>query len=163
MSPASGKTPAGATPKSPGDNGETALYLKIDHIGIAVRSLDEALRVYSSGLGFEVGHVEEVAEQKTRVAMLPVGESRLELLQALEADSPVAKFIARRGEGLHHICFQVADIAHEISRLKASGVRLIDETPRAGADGCLVAFLHPSGTAGVLIELSQPAADFSPA
>jgi len=137
---------------------ELDLYSKIAHIGIAVRSLDEALRVYTSAFGFAAEHVEEVASQKTRVAMLPVGESRLELLEAMEEDSPVARFIAKRGEGIHHICFQVEDIKQEISRLKAAGVRMIDETPRPGADGCLVAFVHPSSTNGVLVELSQPSA-----
>jgi methylmalonyl-CoA/ethylmalonyl-CoA epimerase len=137
---------------------ELDLYSKIAHIGIAVRSLDEALRVYTSAFGFVVEHVEEVASQKTRVAMLPIGESRLELLEAMEEDSPVARFIAKRGEGIHHICFQVEDVKQEISRLKAAGVRMIDETPRPGADGCLVAFVHPSSTNGVLVELSQPSA-----
>ena len=139
--------------------GELDLYSKIDHIGIAVRSLDDALRVYTSALGFAVEHVEEVTSQKTRVAMLPTGESRLELLEAMEEDSPVARFIAKRGEGIHHICFRVEDIKQEISRLKAAGVRMIDETPRTGSCGCQVAFIHPSSTCGVLVELSQPVAD----
>jgi methylmalonyl-CoA/ethylmalonyl-CoA epimerase len=134
------------------------LYSKIAHIGIAVRSLDDALRVYTSALGFAVERIEEVASQKTRVAMLPIGDSCLELLEAMEEDSPVARFIAKRGEGIHHICFVVADIKQEICKLKASGVRMIDETPRPGADGCLVAFVHPSSTGGVLVELSQPSA-----
>jgi methylmalonyl-CoA/ethylmalonyl-CoA epimerase len=131
------------------------VYLKIDHIGIAVRSLDVALRAYTAGLGFRLGEIEEVPDQKTRIAMLPVGESRLELLEATGDDSPVARFIARRGEGIHHICFLVEDITREIARLKAAGVPMIDEIPRPGADGCLVAFVHPSGTGGVLVELSQ--------
>jgi len=131
---------------------------KIAHIAIAVRSLEEALRIYTSAFGFAVDHVEEVASQKTRVAVLPIGESRLELLEAMEEGSPVARFIAKRGEGLHHICFVVEDIKEEIDRLKAAGVRMIDETPRPGADRCLVAFVHPSSTSGVLVELSQPLA-----
>jgi len=133
------------------------LYSKIEHIGIAVRSLDDALRVYAAGLGFKVEHVEEVADQRIRVALLPIGESRLELLEPMGEDSPVAKFIARRGEGMHHICFQVEDIMLEIGKLKATGVRMIDETPRPGAAGCMVAFVHPCSTCGVLVELSQPA------
>jgi methylmalonyl-CoA/ethylmalonyl-CoA epimerase len=131
------------------------LYLRIDHIGIAVRSLDEALRNYTEGLGFRAAKIEEVPDQKTRVVMLPIGESRLELLQATDPDSPVARFIARRGEGMHHICFLVEDVAEEIAKLKAAGVRMIDDVARPGADGCLVAFVHPSGTGGVLVELSQ--------
>ncbi len=132
------------------------MYLKIDHIGIAVHSLEDAVRVYSSALGFEVAHIEEVSGQKTRVAMLPVGDCRLELLEATDPESPVAKFIAKRGEGMHHICFQVQDIRQEIERLKAAGVRMIDECPRPGAGGCQVAFVHPGSACGVLVELSQP-------
>ena len=131
------------------------MYRKIDHVGIAVRSIEEALRVYGS-LGFQVDHIEEVGEQKTRVAMLPIGESRLELLESTEPDSPIARFISKRGEGLHHITFQVDDISEELIRLRAAGIRLIDEIPRTGADQCLVAFIHPSSTGGVLVELSQP-------
>jgi methylmalonyl-CoA/ethylmalonyl-CoA epimerase len=131
------------------------LYRKIDHVGIAVRSIEEALRVYAV-LGFQVDHIEEVGEQKTRVAMLPIGESRLELLESTEPDSPIARFISKRGEGLHHITFRVDDIFEELSRLRAAGIRLIDEVPRTGADRCLVAFIHPSSTGGVLVELSQP-------
>ncbi len=132
------------------------MYSRIDHIGIAVRSLNESLRVYGEAMGLKVERIEEVPDQRTRVAMLPVGESRLELLEATGEDSPVAKFLCKRGEGMHHICFRVEDIRQEISRLRAAGVRMIDETPRKGAGGCLVAFVHPSGTGGVLVELSQP-------
>ena len=104
------------------------MYRKIDHVGIAVRSIEEALRVYS-GLGFQVDHIEEVGEQKTRVAMLPIGESRLELLESTEPDSPIARFISKRGEGLHHITFQVDDISEELIRLRAAG----DSTDRRGS------------------------------
>jgi methylmalonyl-CoA/ethylmalonyl-CoA epimerase len=131
------------------------MFRKIDHIGIAVKSLDAALAVYRT-LGFEPGEVEEVADQKTRVAMLPVGESRLELLEPTEPDSPIGKFLARRGEGMHHVCLQVADVAAEVARLRSAGVRMIDEAPRPGAGGCLVAFVHPTSAGGVLVELSQP-------
>ncbi len=134
---------------------ETEVYSKIDHIAIAVRSLNDALRVYTSDFGLRAEHIEEIADQKTRIAMLPIGESRLELLEAMEEDSPVAKFVSKRGEGLHHICFKVEDIALEIGRLKAAGVRMIDEVPRRGAGDCLVAFIHPSSTGGVLVELSE--------
>lgn len=128
---------------------------KIDHIGIAVRSLASALETFRA-LGFECSAVEEVAEQKTRVAMLPVGESRLELLEPTEDDSPVGRFLTRRGEGLHHICLQVEDVAAEIGRLEAAGLRMVDRAPRLGAGGCRVAFIHPSSTGGVLVELSEP-------
>ena len=133
------------------------MYRKIDHIGIAVRSIDAALKVYGAGLGLGIESVEDVPDQKTRVAMIPIGESHLELLEAMEQDSPVGKFISKRGEGLHHICFQVDDLVEELTKLKTAGVRLIDESPRTGAGQCLVAFIHPSSTAGVLVELSQPA------
>ncbi len=131
------------------------MFVKIDHIGIAVRSLDQALRVYTGALGFTVGLVEEVADQGTRVALLPVGDSRLELLESMADDSPIARFIEKRGEGVHHICFLVEDIRQEVKRLKDAGIRLIDDNPRLGADGCLVAFVHPSSTGGVLVELAQ--------
>ena len=132
------------------------MYRKIDHLGIAVRSLSDALRTYETAFGLEKYAVEEIADQKARVALLLVGESRIELLEALAEDSPVARFINKRGEGLHHICFQVDDIREELNKLRIVGIRLIDENPRPGADGGLVAFVHPSGASGVLIELSQP-------
>lgn len=132
------------------------MYRKIDHIGIAVRDLTAVLAIYKTVLGLELKGVEEVPSQKTRVAMLSVGESRLELLEAMGNDSPIARFIAKRGEGVHHLCFQVEDIAAELQKLQVAGIRLLDESPRPGAGGCLIAFLHPSSTGGVLIELSQP-------
>jgi len=128
--------------------------LRIDHIGIAVRSLGDAVARYRT-LGFEPGASEEVADQKARVAMLPIGDSRLELLEPMAEDSPIGKFLARRGEGLHHVCLEVTDVAAEVARLRAAGVRMIDEAPRPGAGGCMVAFIHPSSTGGVLLELSQ--------
>ena len=130
------------------------VYRKIDHIGIAVRSLGEAVERYRR-LGVEAGDIEEVPDQKTRVALLRIGESRIELLEAMQEDSPVGKFLARRGEGLHHICLATDDVALELDRLRRAGVRLIDDAPRLGAGGCLVAFVHPSSAGGVLIELSQ--------
>jgi methylmalonyl-CoA/ethylmalonyl-CoA epimerase len=129
--------------------------MKIEHIGIATRALEEALSFWRDALGLEVVLTEEVAEQKVRVAMLPLGESRVELLEPTSEDSPVAKFIARRGAGLHHIAVRVQDIRASLSRLKEQGVRLIDETPRTGAGGCLVAFVHPSAANGVLLELVE--------
>ena len=131
------------------------MYLKVDHIGVAVRSLEEATRLYSDGLGMEITRVENVPEQKARVALIPVGESCLELLEATDADSPVGRFIATRGEGIHHICLQVDDLAATISRLTTAGIRMIDAEPRKGAEDRLVAFVHPSALGGVLLELSQ--------
>ena len=126
---------------------------KLDHIGIAVRSLDAA-RVYEA-LGLEVGHVETVESQGVTTAFLTVGESSLELLVPTSPESTVAKFIEKRGEGIHHICLRVDDIEAHLERLKAQGYRLINEAPVPGAHGCRVAFLHPSAGNGVLIELSE--------
>ncbi len=131
------------------------MYHKIDHIGIAVRSLTEALKLYQDGLSLTLEHIEVVEDQRARVAVLVVGDSRIELLEATSEDSPIGRFIARRGEGLHHICFQVSNLVEEIARLKSAGLRMIDEVPRCGAEGRLVAFVHPSSSAGVLLELSQ--------
>ena len=131
------------------------MYLKIDHLGIAVTSLEEAVQLYQTAFGLKLTAIEELAGEGARVAMLPVGESRIELLAGLSADSHVSRFISRFGEGIHHICFEVDDIRKELTRLKAAGVRLIDDTPRRGAGGALVAFVHPSGARGVLVELIQ--------
>jgi len=132
------------------------LFRKIDHIAIAVRSLESAIKIYGDALGLSGWHIEEVLEQQTRVAVLPIGESRIELLEPTAEDSPVGRFIAKRGEGLHHICFQVENLGEEMEKIRAAGLRLIDQDPRIGAGGCLIAFLHPSSASGVLIELSQP-------
>jgi methylmalonyl-CoA epimerase len=131
--------------------------MKINHLGIAVRSLDEALKFYVDALGLPVDGQEVIEEQGVRVALLPVGESRIELLEALHEQSPVAKFIAKRGEGVHHVSIEVENIESALGRLKAAGVRLIDETPRIGAEGHRIAFLHPGSTYGVLIELTERA------
>src|SRR3954464_4063512 len=117
--------------------------MKLEHIGIATRSLDDALSFWRDALGLEVAHTEVVEEQKVRVAMLPVGEPRIELLEPTSADSPIAKFLEKRGPGIHHIAVRVADIRAALARLKESGARLIDDSPRVGAGGCLVAFIHP--------------------
>jgi methylmalonyl-CoA/ethylmalonyl-CoA epimerase len=111
--------------------------------------------VYRDALGLSIAETEEVASQKVRVAMLPVGESRIELLEPTTDDSPISKFLARRGPGVHHVAFNVPDIRAALADLKAKGTRLIDEEPRPGAGGCLVAFIHPSSTGGVLIELVE--------
>lgn len=126
---------------------------RLDHIGIAVRTLDAA-RIYES-LGLAVEHVETVATQKVRTAFLPVGDARLELLEPTDSDSPIAKFIEKRGEGIHHICLRVTNLDEHLARLKFEGYRLVNEAPVPGAHGCRVAFLHPSAGNGVLIELSE--------
>ena len=131
--------------------------MKIDHIGIATDGINQAASFYRDSLGLSIEEIEEVPSQKVRVAMLPVGESRIELLEATSEDSPIARFLAKRGPGIHHIAVRVDDIAAALEQLKARGARLIDEQPRPGAGGCLVAFIHPSSTGGVLLELVQPA------
>lgn len=127
----------------------------IDHIGIATSGIAEAAKFYRSSLGLDIGEIEEVPSQKVRVAMLALGESQIELLEAMSEDSPISRFLAKRGPGIHHIAVRVEDIRVSLADLKQNGARLIDEEPRAGASGCLVAFIHPSSTGGVLIELVQ--------
>ena len=129
--------------------------MKIDHIGIATNGIDDAARFYLESLGLQIEHVEEVTSQKVRVAMLPLGESRVELLEPTSDDSPISKFLAKRGPGIHHIAVRVQDIRASMAELKEKGARLIDEQPRTGAGGCLVAFIHPSSTGGVLLELVE--------
>ncbi|HEX8160756.1 MAG TPA: methylmalonyl-CoA epimerase [Pyrinomonadaceae bacterium] len=131
--------------------------MKIEHIGIATPKIEDALAFWRDALGLTVVHTEEVAEQGVRVAMLPVGEPRVELLEPTHAGSPVAKFLEKRGAGVHHIAVRVADIRASLARLKRQGARLIDEEPRAGAEGCLVAFVHPASAGGVLLELVERA------
>ncbi|BCR03052.1 methylmalonyl-CoA epimerase [Desulfuromonas versatilis] len=130
---------------------------KINHIGIAVKSLETALPLYRDVFGMTFEGTEEVAEQKVRVAFLAIGESRIELLEPTSADSPVAKFLEKNGEGIHHLAYQVEDLERALEQLKADGVRLIDEKPRRGAHNSLIAFLHPKATGGVLTELCQAA------
>ncbi|HEV8118305.1 MAG TPA: methylmalonyl-CoA epimerase [Thermoanaerobaculia bacterium] len=129
---------------------------KIDHIGVAVASIDDALAIYRA-LGLEEKHREEVPSQKVLTAFLPAGESRIELLQPTAEDSPVAKFLAKRGQGIHHICFGVRDIEASVAELQRRGFRLINSRPAPGADGKKIVFLHPDSGNGVLIELSQEA------
>ena len=126
---------------------------KLDHIGIAVKSL-EAARIYES-LGLRVEHVETVETQKVKTAFLSVGDANLELLEPTSEDSAIAKFIEKRGEGIHHICLRVDDLEAHLARLRERGYRLINEAPVPGAHGCRVAFLHPAAGNGVLIELSE--------
>lgn len=127
----------------------------IQHLGVAVQSIEDALAFWRDALGLELKEIEVVEDQGARVAMLPIGESRIELLEATGADTPVGKFLAKRGPGIHHLCVEVNDISAKLDELKAHGVRLIDEQPKRGAGGALVAFVHPSSTGGVLIELTQ--------
>jgi LAO/AO transport system kinase len=127
----------------------------LDHIGIAVADVAQALAFYRDALGLEVEAPEDVASQRVRAHFIPVGESAIELLEATAGDSPIAKYIAKRGPGLHHITLRVDDIRAALAQLKAKGVRLIDETPREGAHGSLVAFIHPSSAHGVLVELKE--------
>jgi methylmalonyl-CoA/ethylmalonyl-CoA epimerase len=129
--------------------------MKIEHIGIATHKLDDALKFWRDTLGLRVAETEEVAEQGVRVAMLPLGEPRIELLEPTSEASPVAKFLEKRGTGIHHIAVRVDDIRAELGRLKEQGVRLIDETPRVGVGGSLVAFVHPAAAGGVLLELVE--------
>ena len=127
----------------------------LDHVGIAVADLREALAFYRDALGLEIDAPEEVASQRVRAHFVPAGGAALELLEATADDSPIAKYVAKRGPGLHHITLRVDDLTAALARLKAHGVRLIDETPRPGAHGSLVAFIHPSSTQGTLVELKQ--------
>jgi methylmalonyl-CoA/ethylmalonyl-CoA epimerase len=129
--------------------------MKIDHIGIATGGIAEVANFYREALGLKIEEIEEVDEQKVRVAMLPIGESRIELLEPTTADSPISKFLAKRGPGIHHVAIQVENIRESLRKMKEAGARLIDEEPRTGARGCLVAFVHPSSTGGVLVELVE--------
>ena len=133
--------------------------MKINHLGIATKGIDEALKFWEDALGLENVHTEIVADQKVRVAMLPLGESRIELLEPTSDDSPISKFLEKRGGGIHHIAVEVDDIETSLKTLKEKGMRLIDESPRLGAEGCLVAFIHPSSSNGVLLELVQSKKD----
>lgn len=129
--------------------------MKVDHIGIATPKIEDALAFWRDALGLEVAHTEEVAEQGVRVAMLPLGEPRVELLEPTHDASPVAKFLEKRGAGIHHVAVRVGDIRAALARLKSQGARLIDEEPHVGAGNCLIAFVHPSASGGVLLELVE--------
>ncbi|MEE9218846.1 MAG: methylmalonyl-CoA epimerase [Acidobacteriota bacterium] len=128
---------------------------RIDHFGVAVRNLEKAIALYRDGLGLELGGIEEVPQEKVRVAFLPVGETRVELLEPMDESSPVARFLDKRGEGLHHVCFETEDLEEMLPRLSRSGLELLSGYPRRGAEGGRVAFFHPRSTGGVLIELRQ--------
>lgn len=129
---------------------------KINHIGIAVPDIEAAAKFYTQSLGLTLGGLEEVGSQKVKVAFLAIGEVRLELIEPTSPDSPVAKFLEKNGgPGIHHIAYQVADVAAEVERLKAEGVKMVDETPRSGAHNTRIAFVHPKASGGVLTELVQ--------
>jgi len=127
----------------------------LDHIGIAVQDIDKALAFYRDALGLDVEAPEDVSSQRVRAHFIPVGESSIELLEGTAGDSAITKYIEKRGPGIHHITLRVDDIRAALARLKARGVRLVDEEPRQGAEGALVAFIHPSAAHGVLVELKQ--------
>ncbi len=128
---------------------------KIEHIGIAVKSIENANQIYTSLLGASPYKMEEVKSEGVKTSFFKIGDSKIELLEAINPDSPIAKFIEKRGEGVHHIAFAVDDIQSEIVRLKNEGFIVLNETPKKGADNKLVVFLHPKSTAGVLVELCQ--------
>jgi len=128
--------------------------MKLDHIGIVVRDLQQALKVYEAALGLPLKEVVEVADQQVEVAFLPIGESNVELVQPTSDDTGIARYLEKRGEGIHHLCVEVDDIDAALIRLKTHEVQLIDEEPRQGAHG-RVAFVHPKGTHGVLLELVE--------
>ena len=130
----------------------------IDHVGVAISDLAESLKFFRDALGLELEPPEDIQSQRVRAHFLQAGEATVELVEPTSPESPIAKFIAKRGPGLHHLCLRVDDIVAALAELKAKGVKLIDETPRPGAHHSLVAFIHPSSTHGVLVELKQVAA-----
>jgi methylmalonyl-CoA epimerase len=129
--------------------------MKIDHLAIAVRSISDSLKFYTEALGLELAGTETVESEGVHVALISVGESRIELLEPVSEDSAVGRFIAKRGEGLHHVSYEVEDLEGKIEAMKAQGVRFLEGYPRRGAEGKLVAFLHPASANGVLVELSE--------
>lgn len=132
------------------------MLTKINHIGIAVKSIEEVLPFYRDTLSMSFYGIEDVSEQKVKVAMLGVGESKIELLEPTAPDSPVARFLEKSGQGIHHIAYEVEDIEVAIAKMISEGARMVDEKPRHGAHGTLIAFVHPKSSHGVLTELCQP-------
>lgn len=128
---------------------------KVDHIGIAVKNLDETLKFYKETMGLDLQGIEVVEEQKVKVAFLPIGDTEVELLESTDSDGPIAKYIEKKGEGVQHIAYRVENIEEAIADMEAKGVRMIDKTPRYGAGGAKIAFCHPKSTYGVLVELCQ--------
>jgi methylmalonyl-CoA/ethylmalonyl-CoA epimerase len=130
---------------------------RIAHLGVAVKDLDEALKLFTDGLPLELTHTEDY--QGMRIGFIPVGDSSIELLEDVSGSSSIAQYLAKRGEGIHHIAFEVEDIHEAVNELKEKGIKLIDETPREGAHGMTIAFMHPKATHGILMELCQPTED----
>jgi methylmalonyl-CoA epimerase len=135
------------------------MFARVDHIGVAVEDLDAAIALYETTLGMTLVHRETVTEQGVEAVLLDVGENHVELLAPLGPDTPVGKYLARKGPGIHHVAYQTTDIVAELERLTTAGIQLIDRTPRVGIRGSSVAFVHPRSTGGVLTEIVQPAAD----
>ncbi len=131
------------------------MITRINHVGIAVNSIDQALKLYTETLGLSLKGIEVIEEQRTRTAILPVGESKLELLESTDPEGPVAKYIEKFGEGIHHLALEVSDVEAALRKVKQSGLPLIDEQPRKGVEATRIAFLHPRGTGRVLLELVQ--------
>ena len=131
------------------------MFKKIDHIGVAVKNLEESLHIFKDILGMEYSGEEEVKEQEVKVAFLPVGESEIELLESTSPEGNIAKYIEKKGEGIHHIAFEVDNLEAKLEELKKNSIRLIDKEPRYGAGGSRIAFLHPKSTNGILIELCE--------
>lgn len=131
------------------------MFKKIDHIGVAVNNLEESLHIFKGLLGMKCSGEEEVKEQNVKVAFLPIGESEIELLESTSPDGNIAKYIEKKGEGIHHIAFEVEDLDVMLKKLQEKGVRLIDKEPRYGAGGSRIAFLHPKSTNGILVELCE--------
>jgi methylmalonyl-CoA epimerase len=134
-----------------------AVFTRIDHIGVAVQDVEQSLALYRDAFGMEVAHREVVSDQGVEAVLLDVGENHVELLAPLGEDTPVGRFLARQGPGLHHVAYQVADIDATLTQVRRAGLPLIDEQPRVGIRGSRVAFLHPKGTGGVLTEIVEPA------
>jgi methylmalonyl-CoA/ethylmalonyl-CoA epimerase len=128
---------------------------KLNHVAVAVQSIEAARGFYEKGLGFQMSAVEEVPTQKVRVAFFRIGETKIELVEPAAPDAPIAKFIETKGAGLHHVCYEVESVADELKKLEQDGVPLIDKQPRPGAHGTIIAFVHPKGTGGVLTELCE--------
>jgi methylmalonyl-CoA epimerase len=131
------------------------MITRINHIGIAVNNIDQALKLYTEVLGLSLKEIEVVEEQRTKTAILPLGEGKVELLESTDPEGPIAKYIEKFGEGMHHLALEVSDIEGTLSEISQSGIPLIDETPRKGVENTRIAFLHPRGTGRVLLELVQ--------